>query len=130
MKSGPPRPLSPWGQPPRVAAEEQTVAVHRVIQRSHPVWVVLAMVASLLPVAVLTAAVQPTASAASPGSITMTVKSARSVGAADGLVHKGDPVTKYKWIVNQDDTGDPGTASTPLLDRCLPARATGGSTDP
>ncbi|RNM15781.1 hypothetical protein EFL26_06255 [Nocardioides pocheonensis] len=98
-----------------------------MIQRSHPVWVVLAMVASLLPVAVFTAVVQPAATAASTGSITMTVKSARSVGAAAGLVHEGDPVTTYKWIVNEDDTGDPGTAAHPGTENCWPARAGAGS---
>ncbi|MEO7132487.1 MAG: IPT/TIG domain-containing protein [Dermatophilaceae bacterium] len=33
-------------------------------------------------------------------------------------------------MVNVDDTGDPGTAQAPLLDRCLPQRAPGGSPDP
>ena len=65
-----------------------------------------------------------------PGAITLHVQSARSVGAAPGLVHKGDAVSTYKWMVNRDDTGDPGTASQELLDKCLPARAPGGSSDP
>ena len=44
-----------------------------------------------------------------------------------GLVHKGDAVTSYKWIINQDDTGDPGTAAHPGTDKCLPASAGAGS---
>src|SRR4051794_30180346 len=105
-----PRSLSIRGHPPRVSPQRsRAVAVQRVIKRSHPFWVVLAMVASLLPVAAFTAAaVQPAAAASSTGSVTLSVKSARSVGAAAGLVHLGDPVTDYKWMVNEDDTGDPG----------------------
>src|SRR4051812_20714330 len=72
----------------------------------------------------------PAAAATGPGTIKLQVVSARSVGPAAGLIHKGDAVTSYKWIVNRDDTGDPGTAAAPLLDRCLPARAAGGSSDP
>ncbi|HET7397218.1 MAG TPA: hypothetical protein VFJ94_01750 [Intrasporangium sp.] len=75
------------------------------------------------------AAVAP-AAAAAPGSITLAVTSARSVNTGPGFVHKGDPVTAYRWMINVDDTGDPGTAATPLLDRCLPGRAPGGSSDP
>jgi hypothetical protein len=106
------------------------VALHRVIQRSHPLWVVLAMVASLLPVAALTATAQPAAAATSTGSVTLAVTSARSVGPAAGLVHAGDPVHDYKWIINRDDTGDPGTAAQPGTKDCLPPGATAGSADP
>ena len=55
--------------------------------------------------------------------------SARTVGPAGG-VHKGDAVTAYQWMINEDSTGDPGTAAAPLFDRCLPSRAPGGSTKP
>ena len=69
--------------------------------------------------------------AAAPGSITLTSQSARSVAAGPGFVHEGDPVTSYKWMVNVDDTGDPGTAADPGHARsCLPPGAEGGSTDP
>ena len=55
----------------------------------------------------------------------------RSHHATSPLVHKGDPVTTYKWMINDDDTGDPGTAAAPLLDSCLPpGRPAGGSADP
>ncbi len=46
-----------------------------------------------------------------------------------GFVHKGDRVANYKWIINQDATGDPGTISNQGIDKCLPATASGGSTD-
>jgi hypothetical protein len=65
-----------------------------------------------------------------PGSITLHVQSARSVNSGPGFVHKGDAVTKYKWLVNVDDTGNPGTLANQGTDKCLPARATGGSSDP
>ena len=47
-----------------------------------------------------------------------------------GFVHSGDAVKKYHWLVNVDDTGDPGTSAAPGIDRCLPSTAKGGSTDP
>ncbi|HZC73121.1 MAG TPA: IPT/TIG domain-containing protein, partial [Jatrophihabitans sp.] len=47
-----------------------------------------------------------------------------------GFVHKGDPVDNYKWLINVDDTGDAGTAAQPGFGQCLPATATGGSSDP
>ncbi|MEP7179866.1 MAG: hypothetical protein ABI775_12300, partial [Pseudonocardiales bacterium] len=47
-----------------------------------------------------------------------------------GFVHKDDPVTKYKWLINVDDTGNPGTAAQPGINNCLPASAPGGSADP
>jgi hypothetical protein len=72
----------------------------------------------------------PSTTAAGKGCITLTVASARSVGKGAGFIHQGDPVTAYQWMVNEDSTGDPGTADAPLLDRCLPSRAPGGSTKP
>jgi hypothetical protein len=65
-----------------------------------------------------------------PGSITLHVQSARSVNSGPGFVHKGDAVNQYKWLINADDTGNPGTSANPGIDKCLPATAPGGSTDP
>ncbi|MCW2658675.1 MAG: hypothetical protein JWR06_2868, partial [Jatrophihabitans sp.] len=65
-----------------------------------------------------------------PGSITLHVQSARSVKNAPGFVHKGDAVAKYKWLVNIDDTGNPGTQANQGIDKCLPSTAAGGSSDP
>ncbi len=65
-----------------------------------------------------------------PGSITLAVVSARSVADGPGFVHKGDPVTTYKWMINVDDTGDPGTSANPDTQNCLPPGADGGSADP
>ncbi|MER7251414.1 IPT/TIG domain-containing protein [Kribbella sp. NPDC000426] len=70
------------------------------------------------------------AAAAGPGSLTLDVVSARSVNSGPGFVHENDPVAHYKWLINVDDTGDPGTRTNQLIDRCLPATAAGGSSDP
>jgi hypothetical protein len=67
---------------------------------------------------------------AGSGSVTLTVSSARSVDPKPGFVHLGDPVTHYKWLINVDDTGNPGTSAAPGFDKCLPATAPGGSSDP
>jgi hypothetical protein len=67
--------------------------------------------------------------AAGPGSLTLHVASARSVNSGPGFVHENDPVPHYKWLINVDDTGDPGTRANQLTDRCLPATAPGGSPD-
>ncbi len=75
-------------------------------------------------------AAAPTAAPAS-GAITLAVSSARSVNeSVPTLVKKGDPVSHYKWMVNLDDTGNPGTAANPGISSCLPSTATGGSTSP
>ncbi|MEP6855379.1 MAG: hypothetical protein ABJA33_07915, partial [Pedococcus sp.] len=93
----------------------------------------LAMMASIpaasLPV-IAQAAPSVVAAATTPGSITLAVQSARSVRPGAGFVHKGDPIAKYKWLINADDSGDPGTVTNPLTDKCLPGRAPGGSADP
>ncbi|MCU1677460.1 MAG: pectin lyase-like protein [Frankiales bacterium] len=57
------------------------------------------------------------------GSITLAVQSARSVADGPGYVHEGDPISEYKWLINADDTGNPGTAADPLFNQCLPSRA-------
>ncbi len=93
---------------------------------------VLATFTMVLALAVITPAVTsaPAAAAAgTTGSITLHVQSARSVSAGPGFVHKDDPVTTYKWLINVDDTGDPGTLANQGIDKCLPATAPGGSTD-
>ncbi len=74
----------------------------------------------------------PPAAAAdtTPGGITLHVKSARSVAPGAGFVHANDPVTTYKWIINQDDTGDPGTFANQGTQSCLPPGAEGGSSNP
>ena len=70
------------------------------------------------------------AGAATNGSITLHVQSARSVNPGAGFVHKGDAVTKYKWLINEDDTGNPGTLNNQGISACLPATAPGGSSNP
>lgn len=79
---------------------------------------------------VVTVADCPTGTPGGTGCISMTVTSARSVNTGPGFVQKGSAVSGYHWMVNEDDTGNPGTAASPLLDRCLPSRAPGGSTKP
>ncbi|HET8599100.1 MAG TPA: hypothetical protein VFL99_02155, partial [Segeticoccus sp.] len=71
-------------------------------------------------------AAAPTATA-DPGSITLAVSAARSVNTGPGFEHAGDAITAYHWMVNVDDTGDPGTAAKPLFDQCLPPRVMGGA---
>jgi hypothetical protein len=68
--------------------------------------------------------------ATGPGSITLQVRSSRSVNTGPGFVHEGDAVTAYRWIINADDTGNPGTLADQGTSSCLPSRATGGSSDP
>ncbi len=81
-----------------------------------------AMTAALLPT--LQVATAPAASAATSGAITLHVQSARSVAPGAGYVHKGDAVTSYKWIINEDDTGNPGTLANQGTSACLPSGAT------
>ncbi len=70
--------------------------------------------------------------AGTPGAITLNVQSARSVNPKNLAIkpNKGDPITAYKWLINQDNTGNPGTLANQGIDKCLPATAQGGSTDP
>src|SRR6478752_4718059 len=77
----------------------------------------------------------PPAAAAPPadtpvGSITLHVQSARSVNPGAGFVHQGDSIAHYHWLINQDDTGDPGTLADQGISSCLPATASGGSSNP
>ncbi|HEY0474115.1 MAG TPA: hypothetical protein VGD34_20740, partial [Kribbella sp.] len=89
----------------------------------------LSMIAAVVSAGQLAGPAAP-AAAAGPGSLTLSVVSARSVNSGPGFVHKGDAVPKYKWIINKDDTGDPGTRANQLTDKCLPSTAPGGSADP
>ena len=105
--------------------------LRRVFHSSLPSALAAALVMVTLPAVVAGAVSQPASAAASdPGAITLRVESARTVDPADGFVHQGDAIEKYKWLVNVDDTGDPGTAANPGTERCLPATAAGGSSDP
>ena len=96
----------------------------------------VAMAVTLVPLAsasiATSAAAAPVRAAAAtgPGSITLQVHSSRSVNTGPGFVHKGDAVTSYKWIINVDDTGNPGTLANQGTSACLPSTAPGGSTDP
>jgi len=60
------------------------------------------------------------------------VGSARSVNTGPGFVHQGDAIGTYKWLINRDDVGDPGTALDQGTQACLPATAGAGvgSSDP
>lgn len=65
--------------------------------------------------------------------MTLRVESARSVNPASSdpaFVREGDPITTYKWMINRDNTGDPGTLANQGIDKCLPSTAAGGSTNP
>src|SRR5471030_1851796 len=96
-------------------------------RRIRPSWVGAVVAATAMQLLVpLSASTLPGAQAATPpaaGSITLQVDSARSVNSGPGFVHKGDPVDKYKWLINVDGTGDPGTASSQGTEKCLPATA-------
>lgn len=105
----------------------------RVLRTNLAGALIVGWLAVLLPVLAGTTLPGTTAAAApgTPGSILLSVTSARSVGdGGPGLVHQGDPVTDYKWLINVDDTGDPGTVSNPGTENCLPPGAVGGSSDP
>ncbi|MCU1659228.1 MAG: pectin lyase-like protein [Pseudonocardiales bacterium] len=90
---------------------------------------VVAVVAATLSVAQLAAPTHAKADTG-PGRITLHVQSSRSVNSGPGFVHEGDPVTSYKWLINLDDTGNPGTINNQGTSSCLPATAAGGSSDP
>ncbi|MEP7034616.1 MAG: hypothetical protein ABI934_03455, partial [Actinomycetota bacterium] len=74
----------------------------------------------------------PRAAAAGPGGITLKVMSARSVNTNTAttvghFVQQGEAITAYKWLINADDVGDPGTATSQGTQACLPASATDGT---
>ncbi|MGC9669579.1 IPT/TIG domain-containing protein [Planosporangium sp. 12N6] len=86
-------------------------------------WTVAAI--GLLPLASYAVVAALPAAAATPtdGGITLSVRSARTVGPAPEI-QKGDPVTHYKWLITSDDVGNPHDD----LKNCLPARAGVAST--
>lgn len=71
-----------------------------------------------------------------PGGITLQVMSARSVNPAAplaaGFAPAGTAIPGYKWLINADVGGNPGTALNQGTQACLPASAGVGvgSTDP
>src|SRR5690349_5903668 len=79
-------------------------------------WLVAALAGLLPVVGCLVALVVPANAAATEGSITLQVQSARTVGAPPEI-QQGDPVTNYRWLITADDVGDPHDA----LEHCLPA---------
>ncbi len=78
----------------------------------------LASAAPALPAAPAVAAAAP-----GPASITLGVQSLRDLAG----VPAGTPITDYKWMINRDDTGDPGTATNKGTTKCLPQGAPGGA---
>ena len=88
-------------------------------------WLVVpfvALVSVVLPAAMGAAP----ARAATPGSITLTVASARTNADTNQnpdnlpIVHKGDPVATYKWLVTVDDVGNAESKTDAALNACLP----------
>ena len=88
----------------------------------------ISVVPSVVATASTVAPAVAAAAAPSPGSITLHVQSARDVNTLPGFVHKGDAVTEYKWLINEDDTGDPGSLTNQGTENCLPSTAAGGNT--
>jgi hypothetical protein len=62
-----------------------------------------------------------TAPTLQPGAITLSVTSATTV---KNISTAGAPIAKYKWIINSDDTGDPGTIDNQGTQSCLPHSST------
>jgi hypothetical protein len=93
------------------------------LKRSIKAAVAMSLLVALLPAVQLARA--PKARAAdTPGSITLAVTSAKSLGT---ITTKGAPVTAYKWLINVDDTGDPGTSANQGTETCLPSNAPQGA---
>src|SRR5918912_3213160 len=73
-------------------------------------WLVVPFMALL---SVVLPAFAAPARAAAPGSITLKVSSARTNADTNQnpgnlpIVHKGDPVAAYKWLITIDDVGNP-----------------------
>jgi len=66
------------------------------------------------------------------GSISLTVQSLKDMAALAGsprpAVKAGAPISEnYQWMVNLDETGDPGTAANRGIENCLPSTAPGGA---
>ncbi len=111
--------------------------MERRVTRGRAVVVVLATLAVVI-AQLIVPKLAPRAAAAdppTPGSITLQVKSARSLNPAAlptaGFAPAGTPITTYKWLINLDDVGDPGTALNQGTEACLPSTAVpGGGTNP
>ena len=86
-------------------------------------WLVVPFVALL---SVVLPAFAAPAHAATPGSVTLKVTSARTNADTNQnpdnlpIVHKGDAVTKYKWLITVDDVGNPESKTDAALNACLP----------
>ena len=93
---------------------DQSTVFKRFITLCAAVSTVVAIVAVTPTV---TAAAAPATSAPATGAITLHVESARTVNAGPGFVHDGAPIGAYKWLINVDDTGDPGTIRKQLAAR-------------
>jgi hypothetical protein len=83
-------------------------------------------IVSLVPVVNAGVLPAPLALAGAPGKITLHVQSARTVNPAAGFVHQGDAIASYKWLINVDDTGNPGTLLAQGTESCLPPTAVPG----
>ena len=111
--------------------------MERRVTRGRAVVVVLATLA-VVTAQLIVPKLAPRAAAAdppTPGSITLQVKSARSLNptapAAANFAPAGTAITTYKWLINLDDVGDPGTALNQVTEACLPSTAVpGGGTNP
>jgi len=104
------------------------VVMERRVNRRRTVVVVLATMAVIITqLTVPHWAPRAAAALPAPGSITLQVMSARSVNSTPGFVHQNDAILKYKWLINLDDVGDPGTALNQGTQACLPATAKDGA---
>ncbi len=107
--------------------------MERRVNRGRTVVVMLATMAVVITQLLVLRAAPPAAAAAPPpGGITLAVKSARSVNTnttttVGRFVQQGDAILKYKWLINLDDVGDPGTALNQGTQNCLPASAKDGA---
>jgi len=107
--------------------------MERRVNRRRTVVVMLATMAVVITQLLVLRAAPPAAAAAPPpGGITLAVKSARSVNTNTAttvgrFVQQGDAILKYKWLINLDDVGNPGTALNQGTQACLPASAKDGN---
>ena len=110
--------------------------MERRVTRGRAVVVVLATLAVVIAQLTVPKLAPPAAAATAPGSITLQVTSARSLNPAAlatvGFPPAGTAIAAYKWLINLDDVGDPGTALNQGTTECLPATAGVGvgSTNP
>ena len=107
----------------------------RLVTRGRAVLVLLAALALVAAQFTVPPLAPPAAAApADPGSITLSVISARSVNPAAppsaGFAPAGTAIPGYKWLINADDVGNPGTALNQGTENCLPASSGIGSATP